>query len=407
MNVALVPEVPLSAAPITRIFALARPWIVAVAALQAALAPAPAFAQDGEAARVRVDAVRQVALTQTAPVIGRLVATLHGVVAARVGGPVAAFLVEVGDRVQAGDPLAMLDDEMLAARRAQAAAALAEARARLETRRERLALARQELDRLARLKSSAAFSQARYEDQRQEAAIARSEVAAAEAEIESARADLQVAEIDLKRAEIQAPYAGVVTERMAEAGAYAAAGEPMLRMLGDRSLEVEAQVPQSRLAGLHPGDTVHVELDDGRRHEARVRAILPQENPQTRTRTVRAVPAFDPAERRLASGQSVTVHIPVGRGQQVLSVHKDAVIRREGQAVVFVHADGKAEVRPVQLGKEVGDRFEVVEGLSGGELAVVRGNERLRPGDAIVIDKRDAPGAGRDTESAQGGSAAG
>lgn len=404
MNVVFALEVPLSVAtPKRKVLSLHACFAVLLA-----FAAAPGVrAQDGEAARVHVDAVRKVPLAQTVPVIGRLVATQRGVVAARVGGPVAAFLAEVGDRVKAGDPLALLDDEMLAARRAQMAAALAEAQARLATRREQLALARQELSRLERLKSSAAFSQARYEDKRQEVAIARAEVAAAEAAIRSARADLQVADIDLQRAEIQAPYAGVVTERMAEAGAYVGPGEPLLRMLADRSLEVEAQVPQSRLAGLDPGARVHIELDGGQRYEARIRAVLPQENPQTRTRTMRAVPVFDAAPGRLASGQSVTVHVPVGRAGQVLSVHKDAVIRREGQAVVFVYVDGTAEVRPVQLGKEVGNRFEVVEGLSAGELTVVRGNERLRPGDALKLEKRGAPAAGSGEEPADGGSAAG
>jgi RND family efflux transporter MFP subunit len=363
-----------------------------------ALLPPPAAAQGNGAARVLVDEVREVPLAQTAPVIGRLVATQSGVVAARVGAPVEAFLVEVGDRVERDQTLALLDDEVLSARRAQAAAALAEARARLATRREQLGLARQELQRLERLKSSAAFSQARYEDQRQEVAIAAAEVASAEASIDSAQADLQLAGINLKHAEVRAPYAGAVTQRMVEAGAYVGIGEPLVRMLADRSLEVEAQVPFNRLAVLKAGDVVDIELEDGSRHTARIRAVLPQENPQTRTRMVRAVPRFDAPHRPLASGQSVTVHVPLGDARNVLSVHKDAIIRGEGKATVFVHVDGKAEIRPVQLGAEVGNRFEVLEGLEPGAQAVVRGNERLRPGDDLKIE---------DTGEGKDGSAAG
>lgn len=363
----------------------------------------PATAQGKGPARVHVDEVRAVPLAQTAPVIGSLVATQSGVVAARVGAPVKGFLVEVGDRVERGDPLAMLNDEVLAARRAQAAAALAEARARLRTRREQLALARQELERVERLKSSAAFSQARYEDQRQEVAIASAEVASAEAEIDSAEADLRLAEINLKDTEVRAPYTGAITQRMVEAGAYVGVGEPLVRMVADQSLEVEVQVPYKRLAALNVGEEVDLVLEDGSRHTARIRAILPQENPQTRTRTVRAVPDFDAPNQPLASGQSVTVYVPLGDSRDVLSVHKDAVIRREGRASVFVYADGKAEVRPVQLGAEVGNRFEVVEGLDAGSLAIVRGNERLRPGDDVEIEKR-LDGGG---EAAASGSTAG
>ena len=66
--------------------------------------------------------------------------------------------------------------------------------------------------------------------------------------------------------------------------------------------------------------------------QARVRAILPEENPNTRTRTVRFVPAFEVGDTRLAGGQSVTVQVPVGVRRDVLSVHKDAIVRQGAQA---------------------------------------------------------------------------
>lgn len=373
-------------------------------------AEAPALAQNQQASGVHVDSVREVPLVQSAPVIGRLVATQSGDVAARVTGPIDSFLVEVGDRVERGDILAVLDDEILAAERAQAAAALAEARAQLHTREEQLALARQELGRLERLRESAAFSQARYDDQHQQAAIAEAEIATARTAIQRAQADLDMADINLRYSEVRAPYAGVVVERMAEAGAYVGTGEPLVRMISDRALEVEVDVPARRLSGLRTGQNIQVELDDGRRLDALVRAILPREDPATRTRTARLVPQLDAVNSALASGQSVTVFVPLGEERDVLSVHKDAVIRGGGGggANVFVYADGSAEARPVELGIEVGNRFEVLSGLSAGDLAVVRGNERLTPGDAIRIDgRRDASGDERKAGGAATGSAGG
>ncbi len=375
--------------------------LVAVCAVLAALAaPATAWAQNGGPAGVHVDQVREVPLDQTTPVIGRLVATRAGVVAARVDAPVASFVVEVGDRVRRDDPIALLDDAVLTARRDQARAAIDEARANLSTRRERLRLAQQGLARLERLKGSAAFSQARFEDQRQEVAIARAEVASARAAVGRAQADFELARIEAERTEVRAPYAGVVVRRMVEAGAYVRTGDPLVRLVSDAALEVEADVPASRLAGLEPGLEVRVDLNGGPSIRAEVRAILPQENPQTRTRTVRFVPDFGPDTARLASGQSVTVRVPIGEARQVLSVHKDAVIRREGQAVIFVAQDGEAQVRAVQLGAEVGARFEVIDGVEPGALAVVRGNERLRPGDQLDIVNRRGP-------SGEGGSGGG
>jgi multidrug efflux pump subunit AcrA (membrane-fusion protein) len=84
------------------------------AGLLAAVAAGPALAQ-ADAMRVRVDTVRQVPLSQTVPVIGRLVAQQIGVVSARINGPVEAFEVEVGDRVEAGQVIAALDATALEA----------------------------------------------------------------------------------------------------------------------------------------------------------------------------------------------------------------------------------------------------------------------------------------------------
>lgn len=369
----------------------------------------PTGAQAQDAASVHVDQVRTVPAGRIAPTLGSFVATQEGVVASRVAAPVEAYLVEVGDRVARGDTLVMLDDERIAAERDQASAALAEARAALNTSREELQLARQQLERQQNLEGSSAYSKARVQDLRQEVAISRAEVASAEAALQSARADRDLAEIDLKHTEVRAPYAGVVTERMTEAGAYVNSGDALVQLVADRSLEVEVAVPASRLGALDPGDTVELELSQGGTAKARVRALLPRENPMTRTRTVRLVPRFDPAQRRVAAGESVTVRVPLDESRTVLSVHKDAVLRRGGQTTVYVYADGTARVTPVKLGDEVGGRFEVLDGLSEGQLVVVRGNERLNPGQPLKIEKRigatgeDAPGDAGDAGTTQQG----
>jgi len=159
-----------------------------------------------------------------------------------------------------------------------------------------------------------------------------------------------------------------------------------VRMIADRSLEIEADVPYRRLTGLNLGTTLKATLDDGSDHIAVVRAIIPEENPLTRTRAVRFVPRFNAIDRPLAADQSVTVHIPVGAARTVLTVHKDAIIKRGRKSLVFVAADGSVEQREISLGEAVGSRFEVLSGLEKGEVVVVRGNERLRQGDKVRIN---------------------
>lgn len=344
-----------------------------------------AAAQSASDVLVRVDPVRRVPLAQSVPVIGRLVAQRLGVVAARIAGPVDAFQVQVGDRLEAGQTIAVLDTASLKARRDSAAGHLQAAKAELTTKKAELALAEQEFKRMEGLRKSAAFSQARYDDAHQRVTIVEAEVGQAAAAVASARADLDLADINLREAVIKAPYPGVVTDRLTEVGAYVQSGDAIVRMVGDQSLEIEADVPFQNLAGIEPGTEIRIALDDGTQHSAVVRAILPAENPLTRTRTVRLIPNIGETRRTLAHDQSVTLHVPVGPEREVLSVHKDAVIKRRGQDMVFIVEDGQAQPRPVDLGGAVGNRFEVRGGLRDGDQAVVRGNERLKPGDKVRV----------------------
>lgn len=386
--------------------ALAAPFAVA------ALAAPPAAAQ--ETVAVKVDAVKRQPMSQTFTVIGRLVARRHGVVAARVEGAVTALAVDVGDRVGKGDVLAVIDPDRMRWRRDVAAAEVAEgkasvanaearlamAEARVAVAEARLAIARQELARLEGLTDSAAFSPARYDDQRQKVSEAIGELDVARAEVQEAlslidqnrartaraEATLKLAAKNLADTEIRAPFAGVVTLRHTEIGAYLEFGDSVVTLVNDRDVEVEADVPYNRLAGLAPGVPVVFRLDDGVRYRAVVRAVGAEENPRTRTRPVRFTPRFDTVPDDLAAGQSAAVDIPIGPPREVVSVHKDAVVHEPDGAVVYVVAGGVAERRKVALGEAVGTRLEVLSGLEVGELVVVRGNERLDPGQPVAVE---------------------
>lgn len=339
-----------------------------------------------EAATVRVDAVKIEPLVRTVPVTGRLVARRAGTIAARIDGPLKSILVEIGDRVDEHQAVALLDNTLLTAQQSLTVARLAEAQATLETRRAELGLARLEAKRLKRLKDTAATTKAAYDDAVQGEVIAEAKAKEAQAALTSAVANRAIADINLKNTTIQAPYDGVITQRLVEAGAYVKVGDDVLRIIADQSLEVEADVPFERLAGLIPGTELIIELDDGTSHTVRVRTVIPQENNLTRTRAVRFVPAFKETLTPLAANQSATVHIPTAAPRDVLSVHKDAVIKRGDQSIVYVVTNDAAELRSVVLGEAVSDRFEVLNGLQEGDLAVVRGNERLRPGQEVSLD---------------------
>jgi RND family efflux transporter MFP subunit len=350
----------------------------AIALVLGAIAPSAAQTP----ARVKVDAVKSEPLSQTVPILGRLVSREQGQVAASVAGPVEKILVQVGDRVEIGQLIAQLVTDRREAMITTRKSDLAMRRARLSSANAQLEISRDEMKRLEKLKSSSAFPRARYEDQQHDVVRFTSARAEARAALTRTEAEVAMAQIELERTQIKAPYDAVVTRRHVSAGAYVRLGDPVVTLLNDVGLEVEADVPSDRIAGLVPGATVVATLDDGTVVPAAVRAIIPDENPLTRTRQVRFTANLASREN-IAVNQSVTVQVPVGKKRTVVSVHKDAIINRKGKQMVFVVHDGKASPRPVKLGEAVGARFEVLDGLKVGDQTVVRGNERLRPGQAV------------------------
>jgi RND family efflux transporter MFP subunit len=363
-----------------------RAALVFAFALCMSLTP-PASAQTPQASLVRVEDVQVETMNQTVPIVGRLVSLRMGDVAARIDGPVDSIMVEVGDRVKQGQVIAALDSETLQAELNLAKSELKEAEAELNTWRAEAEVANTELRRQEGLKQSVAFSQAKFEDAQKRAAVAAARIERARANVAIKRTSLERKQIDVEYSAVRAPYPGVVMRRYTEAGAFVNKGAPVVRLIGDRQLEVEAYVPNSRLGGLPVGRVVEFALDDGSKHKATVRSILPSENPQTRTRAVRLVPEFSQTTRPLADSQSVVVSVPVSTDRQVVTVHKDAILKRPNGDMVYVVKNNVAELRPVKLGEAVGSRFEVLAGLKKGDTVVTRGNERIQPGARVRVEK--------------------
>lgn len=351
----------------------------------------------GPPANVVLDTVVEEPIGQTTPVIGRFVAREAGPIAARIGGAVLEMNVEVGDRVESGSLLAVLDRERLELERDRYASAVTQQNAQLATSRADLAKARNDLKRLEGIRQSAAFSQARYDDAVQEVALQSGRTAVTRAQLVQAENQLKRAERDLSDASIQAPFPGVVSETHTEVGSYLNVGAPVVTIINDTALDIEADVPSNRLSGLTQNTVVGVRLDNGSRTTARLRAIVPSENPRTRTRPVRFEPDISEVSGTLADNQSVTVLIPVGDARTAVTVSKDAIIESAGNMIVFVARDGAAQPTPVTVGDGTGDRFVVLSGLKPGDEVVVRGNEQLRPGQRlIIVNPENVPGNGRE-----------
>ncbi|MEO0386565.1 MAG: efflux RND transporter periplasmic adaptor subunit [Pseudomonadota bacterium] len=337
----------------------------------------------GRPAGVSTEILSVQRLSETVPVFGTVVASNDSAVATRVGGVVDEVEVLVGDRVGAGDLLARLNTELSSIEYRQGEAGLAEAEAGITIATARLDAAQQAFERIEGLRQTAAFSQGRFDDAEAALAEARAELTSAEARRLNAATVLEERRYVLDQAQIRAPFNGIVLSVEADLGQFLAGGAPVARLLDTASLEVEASVPAQFIRALRPGLETVAETEDGIALPMTVRAILPTEAAATRTRPVRFTAPFSDVDWPVAVGQSITVRIPVEAPRDVLAVPKDALVQGRGGWTVFVNAEGSAEPRPVAIGVAMGAYFEVIDGLAPGDEVVVRGNERLRPGQAI------------------------
>jgi RND family efflux transporter MFP subunit len=346
------------------------------------LAPNAVLGQ-GRVMPVGIDKVVLEPRAQTMPIIGRFVAPESGIVASRIAERVTEVSVRVGDRVERGAVLAKLSSDRMRNERALRLADLRKAEAQITREKAGLAKMEQTYKRITTLRGSTAFRKDREDDTERDMEVARGSLGQAEADVLRARANLNLADIALKDTTITAPYPAVVIVRHTVAGNYARVGDPIVTLLNDKDLEIEADVPAARISGLLPATKVQVTLQDGTRFDAVVRAVVQEENTRTRTRSVRLAPDLSAYSGSLAGNQSVTVEIPIGAATDVVTVHKDAIVILKGRSMVYVVQDDKAMIRPVTTGAAVGGRFEVKGGLEPGDVVVVRGNERLRPGQTV------------------------
>lgn len=333
---------------------------------------------------VQLDQVISQPVGQTFPTIGRLVARQSGVIAAKVAGAIEEMRVNVGDRLAKNDVIAVLNTDRPKAERDRWAAIVGQRTATLEAARAELKKTVQEAQRIEDLRSSAVFSRARMEDVAQDVASRKGTVAEREAQLAEAQVQLRRSNLDLVDATVRAPFNGIIVEKHIDVGSYVRVGDRFVTLLNDRDIEVEAEIPTDQIYSLEAGAPVSVVLDDGSIHDANVRAIVPQENPRTRTRSVRFTPKFRDLKKSLAADQSVTVRIPLGAARAV-TVHKDAIVRRGTKAVVYIVRDSRAFARQVDLGRGVSSRFIVTKGLEPGDMVVVRGNERLGGGGPVKV----------------------
>jgi len=260
-----------------------------------------------------------------------------------------------GDRVERGTTLLRLDDRLL---RAQWK--------RLQAERRQAEL---DLQRLSRLEGSGVVT---------EEALARARTA-----VDVARADEELLHIRLDHTVVEAPFAGVVTTRLAEPGDVIQRFDHVLTLVDLGSLVTEITVSELLLPALAVGDPAQVRIDAlGRAsHSGSILRIHPSVDAATRRGVVEV--ALEPPPSGARPGQLCRVTLR-GHAESRLTV-PFAALRSDGEnAHLFVvDEEERARRRPVTTGLHLGDRVEILSGLEAGERVVVKGFLGLDDGTAV------------------------
>jgi RND family efflux transporter MFP subunit len=344
---------------------------------------------------------------------GNIQAITEAPILARADGYLEHRMVDIGDRVQAGQPLAEiaapeLDEQVrqVAAALQQARSALDQALANLEQGKSNMELARVTAERWSKVVARGGVSkqendqyQAQY--QAQVAGVQSLEKAVAAQRGNVAQAEANVAHINEVQGYrvVKAPFTGVITLRNVDTGALVSAGNTLLfRIAQTGTLRTYVNVPQTNASSIRPGQKARLTVSNlpGREFTGTVARTANALDPTSRTMLVEIqVPNADGA---LLPGMYAQVQMSDARTSSPVLVPGDALqVGADGTKVAVVRPDHTVHFQLIQVGRDYGDRLEVLSGLSEGDTIIPR------PGDAVREGVKVEPVAAAENREGSGG----
>ena len=346
--------------------------VIGVSALRGAGASPEVDGRQLEVTPVAATAIRYESQT-------RIQARFPGLITARrqsalgfpAGGQIAEILVDLGDRVEAGQALAYLDTRALQAQ-------LEAARADIRVARAQADLADVTLNRQQRLVERGHVSGQTLDE-------AQASYDAALARIQAAQAARDTLQVQIELATLTAPFPGVVTDRAFDEGASVGAGVPVLTLVENTALELRVGLPTADAARLVVGERYEVELNSGESLPVTLRAIT--QVIETRARTVSAV--FDvPADAQTSSGAVGRLALDHALDERGFWASAGALSEgRRGLWSVYALAPSGdhfvLESRPVEILHSEGDRVYLRGAVDDGQHILTTGVHRVAPGQPV------------------------
>lgn len=304
-----------------------------------------------------------------------------GIVAPLARGRVVDVRAKVGDRVRAGQALAIVDNieagELITQQQS--------ARADLERLRAQLMHTTRQAERNRRLADIGAGAEKDYESSRAEKEAIDANIRSQQAVIEGTRRRLQRLGVSDERARgayltaLKAPFAGVVTKAQVSPGDYLDEGKATFYVADLSRVWVQAEVYEKDLGRIGIGQNASITVDTypNESFEGKVTYLSDVLDPQTRTARVRC--DVDNRDLRLKTDMFANVQLPTKFSKQAIAVPSSALQEVESKNVVFIRRSAtQFEKREVERGVTINGLTEIVSGLKPGEMVVIQGAFHLK-----------------------------
>ena len=349
---------------------------------------------------VWVDTVLEQSMQPRQKVSGNIRAKSDAVIAALEEGAILEVMVKAGDRVTEGTPIAELDVRRLEAEREMATAELQYATSTAEFKKAELETAKTDYDSYQKVFEKQAISEQFLREAKTEFKVARAQYRAEVQNIEAIKSRIKQIDIRLADAVVKAPFDGIVTQRHAEQGEWIKPGEPIVNLISSGGTEAWLEVPErfAKTILLNSGEqqsvTIYVNATGESVSSEAVR-MIPQID--QRSRMFYLVVDLSKASSAVSPGMSISGWIPVGENSEVMTVHRDALVRSQQGSHVYkvVEHDGKSTAQrvPISVLFETEDQVAVSSrgALSKGDMVIVEGNERLMPGEVVIPTLKNTP----------------
>lgn len=322
--------------------------------------------QEMPPALVEVVVAEEKAMAPTMEVTGSVISINDTKIAAQVSGEL-LWLADVGTEVKRGEVIAKIDPQTYQINQRRMHAQLERFKADLEFRDK-------EVKRFQKLASRDNASKARLQEE-----LARRNMLMHD--IANADASLELAATDLNRTEIKAPFDGHIVNRLASTGEYLAIGDEVVRLVETGNLEVSLFAPISVLPYVNSGEMLTVK--NSKQTEAfAIKAIVPVGDRVSRMIELR----LKVSSANWVAGMPAMVAVPNGQPLKTVAVPRDALVIKGSDVFVYrVSDDMKAEQIKAEVGAVVGEWVALKNGLKIGDKIVIRGAERLMPGQAVTF----------------------